>query len=919
MKLKFFLSFLLLLNASAVFSQAVGLLEDDTAIVRDTMPNGLIYYLVSNPTIEGYADFTFIQKTGIALEDSTTRGMTYLMECMALTETANFPDGAIFSFIDDMGLDLKDGLTIDAGDYYTTYTFSNVPLMKNSSMVDSLLLAMYNISSALIVDDRSVERGKNFFRNVFAASETLDQRIRDSLARYYFAGTVLEPASHEELIGLVDGYTTEDVRRFYQTRCRPDMQAIVISGDIDTASVSSKIRALFQVVPKPSAPMPEFPDSLLNASWGGYFYFTDREADCARITFDYVMDPVDVSLRKTAVPFIYQYLSSLSADLVARRLNDALARAPFYVRNINVRTEPYLNRTSFRISAEAAPRDYVRLYEFILSEVERILRYGISGREFGECRDNYFFHLDNTWERRSWLDNKYYTDLCKANFSDGYVMAGVEFAKSYIEAAGAGIDSSTVYDFLSAVFSDESRRTVVCSSPEPVGGLEYFTVEPGPPVQDTLLRAAGIAMEDVKVPALKFVNPSTGVTSRRLPNGAMMAYRQMDAELGWVYFEAVARGGVSLAGDSLSLLRAYIDDVARFSVNGGLNAFALDRLLASMHMELKREVSVSERKISGRFPAEYMDRFVRLATMFFSGSEPDEETFARYRDMVSGCAPYAMRSPEKIFEMLHGRDIRSGYGLEVSTPDITELDYAAALRFVNVLFSNAADFTFIFVGDFDEQDLLSSTYRTLAALPGHRTALHREENRRFFIASYDDEEVVRVPMESPRRLHSCKLTIPSYLNIEDRVLSEVTAKVIEREVIRQLSLRGILADAQRRFYRYPEEVLTIDFHFTTYMDIPDMGGMFADIVEALAYRGVSANEVDGVRRNMVLQDHLQEAVDYSWWSRLLRNRYIDRKDFYTRRQAALDSLTDVQVNEALYQVLDAGRISLLSVVPEEDQ
>lgn len=918
MKLKIFIILLLFLHAPAAFSQIVGLLEDDASIVRDTMPNGLIYYLVSNPTIEGYADFTFIQKTGMALEDSSTRGMTRLMECMALTETVNFPDGAIFSFIDDMGLDRKDGLKIEAGDYYTTYSFRDVPVMKNDSMVDSLLLAMYNISSALIIDDRSVERGKNFFRNMSAVSGTLDQRIRDSLAGYYFAGTPLAPVSPKEQLSLVDGYTTEDVRRFYLTRCRPDLQALVIAGDIDPASVESKIRALFQVVPKPLEPLPEFPDSLLDAAGGGWFYFTDKEADCARVTFDYIVDPVDSSLRRTAVPFIYQYLSSLSVDLVTRRLKDALDDAPFYVRNLDVRMEPYLNRSSFRISVEAAPLDYVRAYEFILNEVERILRYGVSRREFEECRDNYFFHLDNTWERRSWLDNKYYTDLCRANFSDGYVMAGVEFAKSYIEAAGSGIDSSTVYNFLSAVFSDTGRRTVVCSSPEKVGGLEYFTVDPGPPSPDTILYAAAEALRNEnRVSGFKFVNPSTGVTSRRLPNGAMMAYRHMDAEPGWVYFEAVARGGISLSDDGLSLLRAYVNDVARLSYNGGLNAFELDRLLSSMHMELSREISVSDRKITGRFPADEMGQFMQLATMFFEGSRPDEETFGRYRSMVSGCAPYAMRSPEKVFGMLHNRDVRSGYGLETSVPDIADLDYLAALKFVNTLFSNAADFTFIFVGDFDEQDLLSSAYRTLSALPGRRNAVRKEENRRFFIASYDDEEVVRVPMEFPRRLNSCKLTIPSDLNMEDRVLSEVTAKVIEREVIRQLSLKGILADAQRRFYRYPEEVLTIDFHFTTYEDVPDMGGMFVEIVENLAYRGVSDNEVDGVRRNMVLRDRLQETVDYSWWSRLLRSRYIDRKDFYTRREAALDSLTAVEVNEALYKVLDTGRISLLTVAPEE--
>ena len=89
-----------MLHALPASAQLVGILEDDARIVRGTMPNGLAYYLVPNSSVKGYADFAFVQRNGLAMEDSSSLGMTYLMECMALTETHNFPDGAIFSFIE---------------------------------------------------------------------------------------------------------------------------------------------------------------------------------------------------------------------------------------------------------------------------------------------------------------------------------------------------------------------------------------------------------------------------------------------------------------------------------------------------------------------------------------------------------------------------------------------------------------------------------------------------------------------------------------------------------------------------------------------------------------------------------------------------------------------------------------------------
>ena len=917
---RIFLCVIVLMTSVVVASaQLVGILEDDVRIVRGVMPNGLVYYLVPNSSVKGYADFAFIQRNGVAMEDSSSLGLTYLMECMALTETHNFPDGAIFSFIDDMGLSRVNGLEIEAGDYHTIYSFNDVPIGKNSSMVDSMLLAMFNMSSALIVDDRSVERGKHFLRNVMASSMTLDRRIEDSLARYYFAGTPLAPAAMGDLLKAVGKYTTADVAAFYKNRCRPDRQAIVIAGDIDAASVESKIRALFQIISRPDTPLPDFPDSVLDAAGGGYFYFQDREADRARVTFDYIADPLDPSLRNTAVPFIYNYVSEVGMDIMKKRLMSALEDAPFYALDVQTGIVPYLNRISYRLSVECAPEDYVDAYVLILNEVERVCQYGISDSEFRKSSEEFIDRLDETYRRRSSLDNKYYRNICVSNFTDGYVMAGIELYKSYIETAENVVDSHTVSAFLSSVFSVDSCRTVVCSSPEPTGGLEYFAVNPGPYVEKYFPRrssqeyAAGSITE-----RNSFVNKSTGVVSRRLPNGAVVAFRKMDAEPGMVYFTAVARGGVSLSGDSLAVLRKYINDVARISLVGKMNMYGMQRFQDSLGVSLERTVSVGERRLSGSFPVERMEDFLDIVAMYFEGSEPDYRTFDKFRRMEEGCGPYALNSPEKVFQALRQRDIRSMSGVLTAEEEagISELDYDAALKFVNALFSNVSEFSFIFVGDFEENDLLRSAYAGLSGLPGRRAGLGRSENSSFFIASYDAAEEVRVPMSFPRWLYSCKLTVPSELTVEDRMLSEVAGKVIEREVIRQLSLRGILAEAERRFYRYPEEVMTVEFSFTTAEPVEDVEDIFADILVNLAENRVSDGEVAGVKRNMALKDKLRESRDYKYWEAVLRNRFVDMKDFYTRRSAALDAVTAKQVNEYLYTILEEGSLSTLSVVPE---
>ncbi|HIZ86581.1 MAG TPA: insulinase family protein [Candidatus Coprenecus pullistercoris] len=919
MKRIFLLTVLLLTMSLPVFPQMVGMLEDDARIIKGALPNGLSYYIVENHTVDGYADFSFVQKGGMAMEDSSTMGMTRLMECMALTETANFPDGSIFSFVDNMGLSRKDGLVIKAGDYYTSYTFNNVPVKKNDSMVDSMLLAMYNMSSALLVSDRSVERGKNFLKNVYASTQTLENRIEDSLARYYYAGTVFAPLAPEEFVRRIDGYSTEDVAAFYRLRCRPDMQAVVIAGDVDPKAVESKIRALFQVVPRPAVPMPEFSRPVMRSAGGDWFYFRDEEADRAAVSVCFMTEDLDSSLKNTAIPFVYNYISDVGMDIMRRRLESALEDAGFYAVSVGADRTRYLNKNAYRFYVECAPEDYTDAYVLILNEIERLLLYGVSEAEFCRSSGDFIAALDDTYNRRSYLDNGYYIDLCSSNFTDGYVMAGIELYRSYIGEASEVVDSSTVYGFLSSVLSDTAGRIVVCSSPEYSGGLEYFAARPSPTVGESL----SPVVERRPVPGAlltrkSFVNQSTGVVSMRLPNGAVLAYRKMERERGWVYFEAVARGGVSLSGDSAALLRRYIDDVARISVNGGLNMFDLQRLCVADRITVGRSVSVADRRIYGKFPSDRMDDFMKLVSVYFDGSSPDYATFERFVRMEEGCAPYAANSPEKVSAGIGSGYVRaSGPAGQEDALRISDLDYDAALAFVNTLFSNAAEFAFIFVGDFDEGKLLKSVNDNLSGLPGRRVSGVRNALGNFYIPSYDEVVEEEVGMVFPRRLHTCRLTFPSEMNTTARMLSAVTAKVIEREVIRRLSLHGILADADRRFYRYPEEVLVIEFTFCTYEDPGNLEELFADIIMDLADRGVSQGEVDGIKRNMGLKDSFMESEDYGYWISILRDRYIKRKDFYTGRTAALEAVTADQVEEELLRVLEDGRISIRSVVPEE--
>ena len=45
-------------------AQELPLITPDPAVRQGVLPNGMKYYLVSNPSVKGFADFALVQKTG---------------------------------------------------------------------------------------------------------------------------------------------------------------------------------------------------------------------------------------------------------------------------------------------------------------------------------------------------------------------------------------------------------------------------------------------------------------------------------------------------------------------------------------------------------------------------------------------------------------------------------------------------------------------------------------------------------------------------------------------------------------------------------------------------------------------------------------------------------------------------------------
>ncbi len=841
-----------------LFGETLGHIGDHAKILKGTLPNGLSYYIMDNKTAPGYADFTFIQKTSEPYTDSLSAENYSILKDMH-----NFRGGEFFKFLDNLGIGAENGFSIRRNYDNLVYCFSDIAVSRNSSVTDSLLLAILNLSSP-----------KNC--------------IQDKLS------------------------TEENIYR-------PDLQAIVIVGDVDTGTTAAKIHTLFQVVPRPTATVPTHIQPAEVDFDKNFIYVKNIETDCATLTIDHIFPPIDTAYITTAVPFIYEYFTDLTIEVIKSRLNKELASAGFFPIDSDVRIYPYIDRQKLRISLQCAPQEYLDAYKILLSLLEQITHFGITEEEFRRESDKVFFRTDDLYRRRKILSNDYFSKQCIENFTMGTPISPIEMQKAYLDKSKEFIHRTEASGFMKELLNPKHRITT-CTAPIATEGMENIKVEIKQPDTDTIPTLKVDMAETEKDQKFKlFINKRTGIVSRRLSNGSILAYKQFENAGDWIYFEAFAKGGISLLGNDMYTISKYINDIAKLSKTDGFDLYERKEIGNTFHIGVERYINIEDRRITGKFHKDYFHEFMQMVCAYFKGSTPDNANFEKYRKAQLAILPYLNNSPERLLEEL-SNDIKfknPSPQISDSLP-LTQTDYEKALNVINMLFANAADFTFTFTGDVNSNKLMKYAEEAISSLGQKKSGLGKNENDTFYIARYDSFETIEVPMEHPRSINSYKITIPSSFSMEERICSRIAARFIERDIIREFANLGVIVKTSSRFHRYPKEAMTLEFRFT----IPDsvhihIDNLFSETIRNLSNRKIGNEELEIIRRNIELKDTYSSLTNPSYWSRVLRNRYINRKDFYSRMNSVLDAVTAADIENTLKKYNEEGVFSLISVTPEK--
>ena len=214
------------------------------------LDNGLVYYIRPNAKPENRVMMQLVVNAGSICESDDQTGLAHFCEHMMFNGTQHFPKNELIDFLQSTGV--RFGGDINA---YTTFD-ETVYMLEIPTDKEGLLEKGYQVledwAHQATLDDRAIDEERGVIIEEWRMGLGADDRMRQKTLP-----VLLNNSRYAERmpIGKIDNLRTfkpESLRRFYRDFYRPDLQAVIVVGDIDPDAAEAQIKQRFGALQNPA-------------------------------------------------------------------------------------------------------------------------------------------------------------------------------------------------------------------------------------------------------------------------------------------------------------------------------------------------------------------------------------------------------------------------------------------------------------------------------------------------------------------------------------------------------------------------------------------------------------------------------------------------------------------------------------------
>jgi len=893
----------------------------DPAVKTGKLENGLTYYIRHNEWPEKRCDFYIAQRVGSMQEEDDQRGLAHFLEHMCFNGTTHFPGDALKQYLERIGVKFGENLNAYTSFDETVYNINNVNV-ETAGAIDSCLLILHDWSHDLLLEDKEIDKERGVIEEEWRMRRSAQMRLIEKALPVVCKDSKYAERMPIGTMEVVKNFPYETLRSYYRKWYRPDLQALVIVGDVDPEAVEKKLQEMFaDIAPAPADaavredyPVPDNKEPLV-------FVGTDKEFPGMEALVMFKSDPLPREMRGTMAYIGIDFIKDAVMGMLNERLNEITRQADAPFSGAGLSYGEYLvakTKDAFTLGISMKEGRYTEGIKAAYRELLRVVRNGFTESEYQRFKDEYLSQIDAAYEARDKRTNTSFVNAYVRHFIDNEPAPGIEWIHQTMQM----IVPAVPLEAINAVLADLSQenRAILIMMPEKEGLT--------PPTEQEILSAmAEVDAEEIaafteevsteplvpelksKVKVKKITDDVYGARLITLSNGMKIHVKQTDYSPNRINFHATSWGGNSLYSDD-EFINTNNVGLVRQGGWGSFSAVELQKKLAGIQANASPSVGTRTETIEGSCVKKDFETMLQLAYLCFTSPRRDDDAFTSQMERTRNDLKNQELNPQtaltdSIVSVVYNNNVRAK---RLKEADLDRISYDRLLEIYRERFANAGDFEFYLVGDVNADSVAPLLAKYLGALPtkGKKEKYKVIDQR---MTKGERECYFTKEQDTPNSLNVFLYHTPMKETMRNSILVDMLQQamtMLYTESVREdeggaysVPVGGYISD-------YPEEIAQMQIILPT---APEkrlaMTSVVSDGIKKMMEQGPSEENLGKIKEYM-LRSHQENLKDNGYWMNSLVSKTRYKQEFVEGYEECVQGVTVEDIRQVAKQIFGSG-------------
>jgi len=708
--------------------EANDLIPVDPTVKIGQLDNGLVYYIRHNTMPENRVEMRLVTNAGSILEDDDQQGLAHFVEHMCFNGTKNFNKSALVDFLEKSGV--RFGADLNA---YTSFDETVYMLQlptDRQSLIDSAFMVLEDWAHQVSFDPVEIDKERGVIREEWRMGLGANDRMRKAYFPIIFNNSRYAERLPIGKIEIIDTAHYERLTTFYKDWYRPNLQAVIVVGDLDIQMVEEKIISHFAPIKNPKKAKKRLSYDIPGNKEPLVAIATDPEATNSSVMLIYKHPKKETT---TINDYKEKLIQQLYSSMIINRLNELSQKASSPFIYAYTYYGGFLGRASdaYTSSASAKENQIEETLEALVIENERVKRHGYTSTELERAKKELLNRLDQQAKEKDKTNSSSFVNAYTRHFLENSPIPGIENELNMALELVPHITLQEINNKAIKWITNENMVVVITapenenvSVPDKNTILEIITEAKNAEITAWVdsFKDEPLLKETLK--GGKIVSEKTdeklGITRLKLSNGIDVILKPTDFKNDEILMSAFSRGGSSIFDDK-DVFAA--NNIARVVEASGLGSFSnanLEKKLTGINVGLRVYVDDIMQGLNGNASPEDFETLMQLVTLHFKNARRDQEAFDAYISQLTNQFKFIRANPQVIFydTLYKLATLNSPRTITIPTDEqIQSLEAEKVYTMYDKLFGTAKAYTFVFVGNINSKSLKPMLEKYLGSLP----------------------------------------------------------------------------------------------------------------------------------------------------------------------------------------------------------